>query len=66
MEMGDQRHDQAALLPGKKHGAHCKIEWNCLTTCPDGCAKSRPYRDLISGSSSPYPYLTYSMEQSPS
>ena len=49
MEMDDQSHDLAALSPGKKPGTRCKGDRVCLTAGPDGCGKSRPYRNMIPG-----------------
>jgi hypothetical protein len=51
--VGGQRHDSAALPMGKRPGTHCTGAWVVLTAGLDGCGKSRPHRDSISGPSSP-------------
>ena len=40
--VGGQRHAPAALLRGKRHGAHCTGGWVGLRTGLDKCGKSRP------------------------
>jgi len=52
MVMGGQRHAPAALPQGKTP-THCIGGWVGLRAGLDGCGKSRPYRDSISGLSSP-------------
>ena len=38
----DQRHDQAALYPGERPGAHCTGGWVGPRASLDRCGKSRP------------------------
>jgi len=52
MGMGG-RHAPAALLPGKRAGAHCIAGWVGPRDSLDGCEKYRPHRDSIAGSPNP-------------
>ena len=52
MEVGGQRHAPAALSLGKRPGTHCIGGWVVPSAGMDGCGKSRPHRDSISGPSS--------------
>ena len=51
--MGDQRHVLAASPPGKRPGIHSIGGWVGPRSGVDGCGKSRPHRDSISGPSGP-------------
>jgi len=53
MGAGGQRHEAAALPPGKRHGAHCVGVWVSPRAGLDGCGKSRPQWDSIPGPPSP-------------
>ena len=47
MEVGSQRHAQAALPPGKKPGTHYTGGWVDPRIGLDGSGKSHPHRDSI-------------------
>jgi hypothetical protein len=47
MGVSGQRHDPAALPPGKKSGTHCTEGWVGPRAGPVGCGKYRPYRHSI-------------------
>jgi hypothetical protein len=53
MGVGGQRHDPAALPPGKRNLTYCIRGWVGPRTGLEGCGKSRPQRDLI-----PVPIVT--------
>ena len=53
LDGGGQRHAPAALPPREGPGTHCTGGWVGPTAGLDGCGKSRLYRDLIPGPSSP-------------
>jgi hypothetical protein len=49
-----QRHSPAALYPQEKRGTHCTGGWVGPRAGLDRCGESRPHRDSIPGSSSPW------------
>jgi len=49
--VGGQRHDLAALPPGKRPSTHCIGGWVGPRAGLDGCGKSRPSRNSIPGPS---------------
>ena len=49
-----QRHAPAAFYPRERTGTHCAGGWVGPRAGMDGYGKSRLYRDLIPGFSSPY------------
>ena len=49
MGKGGKRHEPAALPPGKRPDIHCIGGWMGLRAGLDGCGKSRPQRDSVSG-----------------
>ena len=53
MRVGGERHAPAALLQGRRPGAHCIGDWMYHRAGLDGCGKSRPHRDQIPEPSSP-------------
>ena len=57
--MGGQRHAPAALTPGERLSTHCTGDWVGPRVGLDGCGKSRPYRDLNPGPSSPQHSRSY-------
>ena len=52
MRVGGQRHDPAALHPGKRPDTHCTGSSVGPAAGLEGCGKSRPHRNSISGPSS--------------
>ena len=54
MGVDGQRHDLAALSPGKRCGANCVGGWAGHGAGLDGCVKSHSHRDSIPTPSSPY------------
>jgi hypothetical protein len=53
MGVGGKRHSPAASPPGKGPGAHNTGSWVGPRAGLNGCGKSRSYRDLTPGPSSP-------------
>jgi hypothetical protein len=56
--VGGQGHAPATLPPGERPRTSCTRGWVGPKTGLDGCRKSRPQRDPIPGSSSPYQVAT--------
>jgi len=52
MGVGGERYAPAILPPGKRPGIHCTRGWVDPRARLEGCGKSRPRRDSISGPSS--------------